>query len=147
MSTHTADLFEQAAAARPGALRLELPWPPSVNAYWRAVSPRNSTRVIVFTTEVAKTYRKNVEALVLQQFRRRPEPLVGELLLDVLLCPPDARRRDADNFNKCLWDAMQGAGLFLDDCQVQSFRVTKGPVVRGGLVKVEIWERGKSLER
>lgn len=134
---------EAPAAAVPASdrRRFQLPWPPSVNSYWRAMSQMNSKRVIVYKTDDARKYSEAVLACVLQQCGGRPEPLRGEVLLDITLHPPTLARRDADNFNKCVWDALQAAGVFVDDCQVQSYRVTKGAVLKGGMVVVEVWER------
>lgn len=120
-------------------VQLTLPWPPSVNAYWRA---RVAGKLaIVYTTHEAKDYRENVLAVVLRHFGGLPAPFKGDVLLDIVLHPPDARRRDADNFNKCVWDALKHAGVYRDDSQVCSYRVTKGDVVRGGAVIINIWER------
>ena len=130
------DLFEQPRESR--RVQFKLPWPPSVNAYWRGRAAGKT--VIVYKTPEARVYSENVRAIVLAAHGIM-QPLDGDLVMDIVLHAPDARRRDADNFNKCVWDALQGAGVFRDDSQVQSYRVTKGAVVRGGLVLVEIWER------
>jgi crossover junction endodeoxyribonuclease RusA len=121
-----------------GVLTLHLPWPPSVNAYWRAAALKGTSRVIVFTTKEAKQYREDVGWLCVGAHKFGPS---AEILLDITLYPPDARRRDADNFNKCVWDALVAAEIFHDDCQVMSYRVTKGAVVSGGQIVIKIWER------
>jgi hypothetical protein len=48
----------------------------------------------------------------------RAGPLTGPLELDVLLFPPDHRRRDLDNPLKAILDALEHAGLYADDAQV-----------------------------
>jgi Holliday junction resolvase RusA-like endonuclease len=40
--------------------------------------------------------------------------------------PPDARRRDIDNYNKALFDALTHAGIWEDDSQVQRMLVEWG---------------------
>lgn len=133
------DLFAAPSRER---IKLSLPWPPSVNDYWGTRVPKGGSFAMKYLTERARTYREHVVKLVLERFEGRVVPYEGEVLLDIVLYPPDARRRDLDNFNKGLWDALTAAGIFLDDSQVQSYRVTRGSVVRGGAVVVEIWERG-----
>lgn len=124
-----------------GVLTLFLPWAPSVNAYWRASAMRNGKGVMVYTTKEAKQYRQDVGWLCAGAHKFSAS---AEILLDITLHPPDARRRDADNFNKCVWDALVAAHIFNDDCQVQSYRVSKGAVVSGGQIVVKIWERANA---
>lgn len=116
-----------------GTLILRLPFPPSVNDY---KVPRPGRRGVYYLTARAVRFRAGVQMLCMGA------PRFGgvELELDTVLHPPDARPRDADNFgSKALWDALQAAGIFDDDKQVQRFTVTKGEVVRGGLVIVKVW--------
>ena len=56
----------------------------------------------------------------------------------ILLFPPDARRRDIDNYNKALFDALTHAGIWEDDSQVQRMLVEWGPKVQGGRVEISI---------
>jgi crossover junction endodeoxyribonuclease RusA len=49
--------------------------------------------------------------------------------------PPDARRRDIDNYNKALFDALTHAGIWEDDSQVKRMLVEWGPKVPGGRLK------------
>jgi hypothetical protein len=69
------------------------------------------------------------------------EPLSGPLDLAVELFPPDRRKRDADNFHKCLSDALQHAGVFHDDSQVVRLEIWKRDPVKGGKAVVRIRER------
>lgn len=85
----------------------DLPWPPSVNKYWRR------TRSGVYLSRDAKLFRKSVEAeVVLQAIPRFTHPVVAALEMR----PP--RKSDNDNFEKALWDALQHSGVLVDDCQV-----------------------------
>jgi hypothetical protein len=59
----------------------------------------------------------------------------------VELFPPDRRKRDADNFHKCLSDALQHAGVFHDDSQVVRLEIWKRDPVKGGKAVVRIRER------
>ena len=44
--------------------------------------------------------------------------MTGPLAIRIEIHPPDDRRRDCDNVQKAVLDAMQHAGLFWDDSQV-----------------------------
>ena len=65
---------------------LVLPYPPTVNTYWRR---RGST---YFISEEGKRYRRAVALIVRQQ--RLKLSLSGRLAIKVIAEPPDKRRRD-----------------------------------------------------
>lgn len=115
-------------------LSLVLPYPPSVNTYWRW-TPRG-----VLVSERGREYRKEVTPIVI---RTRIIQNLGKfaaadrLEVRVLLCPPDRRRRDIDNTQKALLDALRHAGAFADDEQVDALDVRRGPV-GGGVVYIKI---------
>jgi crossover junction endodeoxyribonuclease RusA len=118
-----------------GVLTIRLPWCPSVNDY-KVPHPR--LRGVYFLTKRAKKFREDVQSLCTGAHRFG----AADIEVNVTLHPPDRRARDADNFGtKAAFDALQASRVFDDDCQVQSYRVTKGAVVRGGAVVIEIWER------
>ena len=97
-------------------LELELPWPPSVNHYYRHVGPR------VLISRDGRKYRGPVE-------------------LFIELYPPDNRRRDVDNSLKCLLDTFTHAGLYGDDSQIQRLIITKRePMPPNGMAYVRINE-------
>ncbi|WP_159137369.1 RusA family crossover junction endodeoxyribonuclease, partial [Citrobacter braakii] len=52
--------------------------------------------------------------------------------------PPDARRRDIDNYNKALFDALTHAGIWEDDSQIKRMLVEWGPIVPKGKVEITI---------
>ena len=56
------------------------------------------------------------------------------------VCPPDHRRRDLDNVQKALLDALAKGGAYRDDSQIDRLQVERGPVTPGGMVLVEITE-------
>ncbi len=117
----------------------ELPYPPSVNHYWRRVGFRT------LISRGGRRYRRDVVALLAAG---RAAPLRGRLELVVHVFPPDGRRRDLDNLQKALCDALQHAGVYADDCQIDRLDVHRGPVVPGGKVVVQITERtcGRSTD-
>lgn len=94
----------------------ELPWPPSVNHYYRHVGPK------VLISREGRQYRENVVAM----FRNSQEPpFSGPIKLYAEFYPPDYRRRDLDNLLKCVQDTLQHAGQFTDDSQIAEIHIIK----------------------
>ena len=107
----------------------DLPWPPSVNRYYRHVGPR------VLISREGRKYRM----MVVSRLGGRYPKQKGRLRLTAEFYPPDARRRDLDNLLKCTQDSLQAAGLFEDDSQIKSLRLDmKEPMPPEGLVHVLI---------
>ena len=112
-------------------IELELPFPPSVNHYYRRVGPRT------LISREGRAYRERVaRCLGLLGVR----PVRGPIHMRIEVYPPDNRRRDLDNLQKSLWDALQKGGAYLDDSQVVRFEVEKRETVAGGKVIVSIEE-------
>ena len=110
----------------------ELPWPPSVNHYYRHVGPR------VLISRDGRKYRDNIVARLRND---RAAKYAGPVELFIELYPPDNRRRDVDNSLKCLLDAFTHAGLYEDDSQIQRLVVTKRePMPPDGMAYVRISE-------
>ncbi|YCI80364.1 RusA family crossover junction endodeoxyribonuclease [Enterobacteriaceae bacterium] len=118
-------------------MRLSLPFPPSVNTYWRAPNkgPLAGRHLI---SAKGRQYQSAACAAVMEQLRRIPKPVETCLAVEITLYPPDARRRDLDNYNKALFDALTHAGVWLDDCQVKRMLVEWGPVLKYGKVDISI---------
>lgn len=115
-------------------LELMLPYPPSVNNYWRSARSRHGVNVHI--SEAGKKFRAHVYAAVIQAnaVKRYPE----RLNIEVKLYPADARKRDIDNCLKALLDALACAGVYLDDEQVDRLTVTREHKVKGGACLVRI---------
>ena len=108
--------------------KFELPFPPSVNHYWRHVGSR------VLVSSRGRKYRSEVNSLLR---RKKIKPLEGDLIVDITLRPPDRRRRDVDNYMKALLDAMQSGGVYLDDSQIVRLTIEKrDPMPKAGAVDV-----------
>jgi crossover junction endodeoxyribonuclease RusA len=60
------------------------------------------------------------------------------LAVHITACPPDNRRRDLDNLLKATLDAMQHAGLYDDDSQIDSLKITRGPVEKPGCLRITL---------
>lgn len=69
--------------------------------------------------------------------------LSTRLDVKITLHPPDRRRRDIDNTIKAMLDAMQSAGVYLDDAQIDRLLVERSTVEPGGVAIVNIKEIGK----
>ena len=111
------------------ALRLTLPWPPSVNHYWRRVGNRT------LISKEGRLFRKRVLATLTTQ---HIEPMTGPLAVRIVAHPPDRRRRDLDNIAKSLLDALEHGGVYEDDSQIDRLAIERASVVKGGAVIVEI---------
>lgn len=102
-------------------MRLELPYPPSVNAYRQpGVTRGRKPRAMVFLTKEAKAYKTKVRLMALSQGAR---PLKGEVTLAVTAYRPQ-KRGDIDNILKCLLDSLNGV-LYEDDSQIVSLHVLR----------------------
>ena len=110
-------------------LHFDLPYPPSVNHYWRRVGPRT------LISRAGRVFRGRVCALLAA---RRTQPLDGPLAVQIEVFPPGHRRRDIDNLQKALLDALQHGGAYLDDSQIVSLTINKREVVPDGRTLVTI---------
>ena len=116
-------------------IRLELPYPPSANTYWRSVVINNRVRVLLS--------RKGREYKMAVQHACAAAGIAGkrithDVAIVISLYPPDRRRRDIDNSVKPLLDALTSAGVWLDDSQVCELTVKRMAIVRGGSVDMQI---------
>lgn len=95
-------------------LRLEIPMiPPSVGTYsrHRIVTPAHGKPFVqIYPTEEAKAWWDAVAAINAGRQIRGPS-----IELQFIVFLPDHRRRDVDNFLKCLCDALTKCGAIEDD--------------------------------
>ena len=116
-------------------LSIEVPYPPSVNRYWRQYQGR------AILSREARAYRAAITATMLEQ---GVKPLSGQLALSGRAHPPDRRRRDLDNLLKALFDGLQHGGACEDDAQIRLFKdFGFGDVVQGGLVRLKLEQMEK----
>ena len=134
------------------AIELSLPFPPSTNHYYRTVElpvgvgqrpcptcKRRRTRAVTMISEDGRKYAEQVARLV---YAKGATPLVGPLVVEIELFPPDRRERDVDNYQKPLLDSLkhrqakpgkprQVAWVFEDDSQIVTLITHKRMVVPG----------------
>ena len=118
-------------------ITLELPYPPTVNTYYR--TPRSGPiagRTLI--SEAGRKYRAHVGSLIAAQ--RAAYGLTGRLRVEIAMHAPDRRQRDLDNITKSLLDALTHAGVWADDEQIDDLRLRRERVMRGGQVVVQIEE-------
>ena len=110
---------------------LTLPYPPSINHYWRRVGSRT------LISWEGRTFRRNVCALLGGGGPRKP-PAGGRVALCMDAFPPDRRRRDLDNIHKSVLDALQHAGVYEDDSQIDLLLTRRRDVVQNGRLLVDV---------
>lgn len=124
-------------------MRLTLPWPPSVNHYWRNFRGR------VVISQEGRAFREDVRALLdpgaaatcqLGGNGPRKPPCGGRIALCMDAFPPDRRRRDLDNIQKSVIDAMQHAGMYQDDAQIDLLLTRRREVIKTGHVEIQLNE-------
>lgn len=113
-------------------MQLILPFPPSMNGYWR--SPGKGAKI----SERGRIYRSNAIGAVYEQLRRRPQPLQQDVQITVILYPPNRAKRDLDNFFKALFDSLTHAGVWVDDSQIKRISAEWGPVTKLGRAELTI---------
>jgi crossover junction endodeoxyribonuclease RusA len=129
-------------------LILSLPWPPSLNSYWR--SPNKGPlagRTLI--SEKGRAYRGKVKNAV---FDAVVDPatlalsiwtasmLTARLSVALYAYPPDKRRRDLDNLPKGVLDALTHAGVWADDEQIDSLSIQRCELRKGGQIRVVVTE-------
>lgn len=122
-------------------LELQLPYPPSVNHYWRMWRGR------MVISEEGRRYRETVCQRLAPALAPAPgmsgngprkPPSGGRIALSMDAFPPDRRRRDLDNIQKALLDAMQHAGVYVDDSQIDLLVARRQSLRDGGLMVVRV---------
>jgi crossover junction endodeoxyribonuclease RusA len=89
-------------------IRVEIPFPPSMNRLWRA-----SKGGKVYRAPEYVTWKEGACWSIAAQCRA--ERVKGPFKLTMLVVPPDKRHRDLDNLFKASLDALAAAGVIAND--------------------------------
>lgn len=112
-------------------IEITLPWPPSVNTYWRNFDGR------MIISARGREYRETVgDQMTLQKMVKH---FKGLLRVEIEAFRPDKRRRDLDNLLKATLDGLAHAGVYEDDSQIVDLRIFWAKDI-GGMLKIKIEE-------
>jgi crossover junction endodeoxyribonuclease RusA len=104
-----------------------------MNHYWRNYRGRT------VISQEGRTFRANVCALLAGGGPRKP-PAGGRIALAMDALPPDRRRRDLDNLQKPVLDALEHAGVYLDDSQIDLLITRRCERTENGKLEIEIMD-------
>jgi len=110
---------------------LTLPYPTRVNHYWRHFRGRT------LISQEGRAYREHVCALLGGNGPRQP-PTGGRIALGMEAFPPDRRKRDLDNLQKPVLDALEHSGVYEDDSQIDLLVTRRRERTKGGKLIVRI---------
>lgn len=116
------------------SVTLRLPYPPSVNHYWR-----HYRGMFLVSTE-GKSFRASVQGEVWRELGLQNKPIAGRIAVSIEAIMPDKRRRDIDNLPKAVLDALAFSGVYLDDEQIDELYVRRLHVEPPGCVDITIQE-------
>lgn len=113
-------------------IRLDLPYPPSVNTYWRSNGKRRyiSPAGVKFTEEVS---------LIVKM--QKPKTFADkQVAISVMIHPRSKRKFDLDNTLKAILDALMKAGMYDDDSQIEYIEIARGEKIDGGKAIVYLYD-------
>jgi crossover junction endodeoxyribonuclease RusA len=113
-------------------LLLNLPYPPSVNTYYRNFNGR------MVLSAKGREFKQMVAEYVIENC----VPKLGDakLKITIIMRPRDKRKTDVDSRIKATLDALENAGVFNDDYQVEHLEVIRGEPIKDGKIVVTIEE-------
>lgn len=117
-------------------IRLVLPYPPSLNTYWRNLP---GSRVVI--SAEGRQYRAKVLADVAAHRARNrdmPAMLRQPVAVTVRVHAPDRRVRDLDNLPKAVLDALTHARVWEDDSLVDELHLYRCAPMKGGSIAIAI---------
>ena len=115
-------------------IHIVLPYPPSSNNLYATVGHR---RVL---SSAGRAYKKTVAECCLIELVGVPLPLTTRLALILWISPPTRRHYDMDGKVKVVQDALQDAGVFVNDEQIDELHVYRCGIHPGGMAEVILLE-------
>jgi crossover junction endodeoxyribonuclease RusA len=112
-------------------IEITLPWPPSVNTYWRTFNGR------MIISAKGREYRESVAEQVAEQDSAKQ--YTGKLRVEIEAWRPDNRRRDLDNLLKAVLDGCTHANVWEDDSNIVDLRIYWAENI-GGMLKLKVSE-------
>ena len=111
-------------------VELCLPYPPSVNHYWKHTKSGRH-----YITAAGREFKATAV-----QAAAKFEPFAGAVEVRLEIYFPDKRRRDLDNLCKGIFDSLSASGLILDDdCHtVRKYSIENKGIKKGGQCVVKI---------
>lgn len=97
-------------------VRIDLPFPPSVNKVWRIGKNRKTGKRYIYRPD---GYVRWIKQADLQWLTQKPpghfETITGLFKTRIMLSRPDKRHRDEHNYHKGVMDWAQRVGIISDD--------------------------------
>lgn len=127
-------------AERTYRINLDLPWPPSVNTYWRHPTfGKLAGRHLI--SQKGREYREIVK--IIFENIRDTNALVTyacdvPIEIEIVAYPPDKRIRDIDNIIKSLLDALTYAGIWKDDNIIDALYIYRKTIIPKGMVNINV---------
>ena len=122
-------------------ITIELPFPPSVNGYWRAI--KRGKGVTQILSERGREYRSKAKLAITLQ--TGGASFDGPVAVHIDLHRGDRTAYDIDNYVKAILDGITHAGLWIDDEQVERLSVNRCQVMpRNGRAIVTIHSLDKT---
>lgn len=108
-------------------MKFRIPYPPSANAIWRSVAGR------VLLSAQGRDYRRRVAAALIDQQTKlgfvagitKPATYSGRITIEIDAYMPDRHKRDIDNLAKATLDALQAAGVYRNDNQIDRLTINR----------------------
>jgi crossover junction endodeoxyribonuclease RusA len=110
-------------------MEIELPYPPSVNHYWRNVKGHMTI------SKAGKAFRGRARAICLAMGLQCVQERIR---LDIEAFPPDKRSRDIDNLLKAPLDALGKGFLYNDDSQIDEIHLHRRECFPNGKLLVRV---------
>lgn len=113
-----------------------LPWPPSINRYYRHILINKGVRTLL--SKEGRRYRETVIDVMAASEYLHPFTSEERLAVSIDAYPPDKRKRDLDNIQKPLLDALEHIGIYPDDGQIDFLVTKRHPPTKPGYVVVTV---------